>query len=113
MPRPLSERLLLGLALSGSVVSFWQFALFQADNSFADGVCAAIARPERPPEERAMRLFRWVSSYDDPVPAPRIVGAGAAPHPVNAADAVTPSRGLLTPRVMVEHRGYFRGNCGS
>src|SRR5205809_3589504 len=102
MPRPRSERLLLGLVLTGSVISLWQLALFQADNSFADGICAAIVRRERPPEERAMRLFRWVSSYDDPVPALPAVAAPAASQSVTAADSVTPSRGLLTPQAMVE-----------
>src|SRR4051794_16354094 len=104
MPRTRSERLLLGLVLSGSVVSLWQLAQYQVDGGFADGICAAIVRQERPPEERAMRLFHWVSQYDEPVSARQAAVAPAAFPSVLAADSMIPPRGLLTPRAMVEHR---------
>jgi hypothetical protein len=94
------------------MISLWQLANYQADNSFADGICAAIVRRERPPEERAMRLFHWVSRYDEPVSARQAAAAPAAFQSVTAADSMTPPRGLLTPRSMVEHRAYYRGNCG-
>src|SRR2546430_1792336 len=100
MPRPRSERLLLGLVLSGSVISLWQLALYHADNNFADGICAAIVRRERPPEERAMRLFGWVSSYDDPVPAPPAVA-----DPARATAFCPPPLAVHPPRAPALREG--------
>jgi hypothetical protein len=96
-----SERLLLCLVLLCSLVSLWQLALQANDNQFADGICAAATQPERPPEERALQLFHWVSHYDDPL------------TPAGTPAAVPAPRGPRTPRQMVEHREYFRANCGS
>jgi transglutaminase superfamily protein len=98
MRRPRSERFLLGVLAISSLLCLWQLALFTVDSSFVDGICAVVARPESPPEQRAMQLFRWVNSYDDEE---------------LSSSAATPPRGLLTPRAMIEHRAYFRANCGS
>ncbi len=98
MPLSQSERLLLGLALVCLLLSTWQLALFSHDNSFMDGVCAAVAPSTMAADQRATRLFRWVSDYDD--------------GPPTSTQAAAPS-GLVTPRVMIEHRAYFRDNCGS
>jgi hypothetical protein len=94
------EALCLAAALLASLTSLWQLALFAQDNSFLDGICAALGTEQLPPEARALRLFRWTSRYDD----------GVSP----SDPAVAPPTGeLLTPRAIVEHRGYFQANCGS
>jgi hypothetical protein len=98
MRRPRSERLLLSLLAISSLLCLWQLALFAVDSSFVDGICAVVARPDLPAEQRTLQLFRWVNTYDD----------DAMP-----SSAATPPRGLLTPRAMIEHRAYFRANCGS
>jgi hypothetical protein len=108
MRRPLSEHLLRGLALLSTLIAFWQLALFASDNSFVDGICAALVRPQLAPEERAMTLFRWVSHYDTAEATPP---GGTASSSTSSAG--TRPFGLLSPRAMIEHRDYFRENCGS
>jgi hypothetical protein len=98
MPSSQSERFLLCVALLCGVIAAWQLALHAGDNSFLDGICAAVAPAGLPDERRAERLFHWVSVYDNV----RVLD-----------DAANPPDGLLTSRVMVEHRAYFRENCGS
>jgi hypothetical protein len=102
MPLPRVERFLLILALCCCLVSAWQIALYVADNSFVDGLCAALGTSDLGPEARALRLFHWVSTYD-------------APDSTNSQTTVSldPPSGLLTPRAMVANRAYFRANCGS
>src|SRR5437870_5645783 len=76
-------------------MTLWQLALLAQDESYVDGICAALNASDLSPEARAMRLFRWVSSSPD---APR---------------AAAPTRTALTFRGIVEHRAFFRADCGT
>jgi hypothetical protein len=76
-------------------MTLWQLALLVQDDSYVDGICAALNASELPPEARAMRLFRWVSASPD------------------ASRTAAPARTALTFRSIVEHRAFFRTDCGT
>ena len=101
-PKKLARResILLAVMLVAGLASLGQLVLFAEDNSFLDGICAALGTHDLAPEPRAMRLFRWASTYDDDVP------------PTDPA-AASMARDLRTPRTIVEHPAYFRADCGS
>lgn len=93
------ERTLLAVALLAGLAALWQWVLFAADNSFLDGICAALDTRDLAPEARAVRLYQWASTYDEHIPPSE---AAAPPGPFE----------LLTLRSIVEHRAYFRADCG-
>jgi hypothetical protein len=80
------------------VASLWELVLAAQDDQFADGICAALGLASLPADTRAIRLFHWVSRYDDNVPSTPPAGK---------------RRGLLTPRGIVEQPGYYREDCGA
>jgi hypothetical protein len=75
-----------------------ELALAAQDNQFADGICTGLRLASLPPDARALRLFHWVSRFDDDAPA--------------AASAAAPG-GALTTRGIVEHPVYYREDCGA
>jgi hypothetical protein len=87
--------IVIGALLLGSL---WEFALSAQDASYADGICTALGLASLSPNARAMRLFHWVSRFDDAAPP---VDPTGAPH------------GFLSPRQIVEHPVYYREDCGS
>jgi hypothetical protein len=87
--------IVIGVLLLGSL---WEFALAAQDASYADGICTALGLASLPPNAKAMRLFHWVSRFDDGAPP---VDPTGVPH------------GLLSPRLIVEHPVYYREDCGS
>jgi hypothetical protein len=94
------EPILVILALLASFAALWQWLLFVEDNSFLDGICSALGVRDVGPEARAVRLYRWTSTYDDHIPP--------------SESAVPPSRyDALTLRSIVDHRAYFQADCGS
>jgi hypothetical protein len=94
------EYVFLSLALLAVLTALWQWALFVEDNTFLDGICSALGTRDLAPEARAVRLYRWASTYDDYIPP--------------SESAASPGRfDLPTLRSIVEHRAYFQADCGS
>jgi hypothetical protein len=90
---------LLTLALLASLAALCQWLLFAEDNSFLDGICSALGARDLAPEARAVRLYRWASTYDDNIPPSE---SAAPPSPYDS----------LTLRSIVAHRAYFQADCG-
>jgi hypothetical protein len=93
------EQIFLILALLASFAALWQWLLFVEDNSFLDGICSALGVRDLGPEARAVRLYRWTSTYDDHIPPSE---PAARPGPYDS----------LTLRSIVDHRAYYSADCG-
>jgi hypothetical protein len=94
------EYVFLTLALLGGLTALCQWVLFTEDNTFLDGICSALGTRDLTPEARAVRLYRWASTYDDHISPSEAAAAPGRFH-------------LLTLRSIVDHRAYFRADCGS
>jgi len=75
-----------------------ELALSALENQYADGICTGLGLASLPPEARVLRLFHWVSRYDD--------------RATESTRSVGP-RGILTPRGIIEHPVYYREDCGA